>query len=495
MPALKDASARHRWLETFSEHKDALEVQLMRILSRAGTEPSASVVAVTDAELAFDIHKDGHRQFFTANTFRDLNTDTETTGIPGAGGATTDRFVASGLAFTQKIRNEHFAVSANGTPRLYAYEGPDPLPKRIMRAAAMAARAAGLTDGPGAEHDVQEGLDLLSNRLYNIRDSAPEYSQLQDLVSVRRGARGKYRLVEPTHQLLLAELIFDIASSGGASRPGTSQGSDVSVPIDDRDVAIGSEPKTTEAPKTSDVQVKEAAPPAKRAAMPFGSTTAFFAERFASSFPGVRSTAWYDDPGEIATRLLMLLKAPLSFSDGIPIWWWRGRNLQIERFERRGPNEFIMNTEELKITRIAAVPGSTYQRNFVYVQTDAMAPTGLYPEWHARSAEHIEQSGYHYEEYGLFEGNHLLKREEYDDGYAMIDGNLVKTSGRSELRVRYITPYNFLIAAQGSPINNPQFDQELEQTLNAALKGNAEEAVENILGRVNALPLRESRSV
>jgi hypothetical protein len=191
----------------------------------------------------------------------------------------------------------------------------------------------------------------------------------------------------------------------------------------------------------------------------------------------------------------MLLKAPLSFSDGIPIWWWRGRNLQIERFERRGPNEFIMNTEELKITRIAAVPGSTYQRNFVYVQTDAMAPTGLYPEWHARSAEHIEQSGYHYEEYGLFEGNHLLKREEYDDGYAMIDGNLVKTSGRSELRVRYITPYNFLIAAQGSPINNPQFDQELEQTLNAALKGNAEEAVENILGRVNALPLRESRSV
>jgi len=54
----------------------------------------------------FDLHKDGHRQFFTANTFRDLATDIEATGIPNAGSASTDRFVASALALTQKIRNE-----------------------------------------------------------------------------------------------------------------------------------------------------------------------------------------------------------------------------------------------------------------------------------------------------------------------------------------------------------------------------------------------------
>ena len=81
MPQLDDALARHRWLESFSEHKEALEIQLMRLLGRLAAEPSASIVAVTDTELAFDIHKDGHRQFFTANTFRNLSTDANTTGI------------------------------------------------------------------------------------------------------------------------------------------------------------------------------------------------------------------------------------------------------------------------------------------------------------------------------------------------------------------------------------------------------------------------------
>jgi predicted nucleotidyltransferase len=217
MPQLDDALARHRWLESFSEHKEALEIQLMRLLGRLAAEPSASIVAVTDTELAFDIHKDGHRQFFTANTFRNLSTDANTTGIPGAGRASPDRCVAVALAFAQKIRNEYFAVSANGTSTLIAYEGPDPLPKQIMRAAAMAARAIGKTNGPGAEYDVQEGLDLLFNHLYTDRNRASALSELQDLVSVRRNARGQYRPVDPTHQLLLAELIFDLATSVGVN--------------------------------------------------------------------------------------------------------------------------------------------------------------------------------------------------------------------------------------------------------------------------------------
>jgi hypothetical protein len=228
--------------------------------------------------------------------------------------------------------------------------------------------------------------------------------------------------------------------------------------------------------------------------MPFGSTTAFFAERFASAFPGVRSTTWYDGESEIATRLLTLLKAPLSFSDGNPIWWWRGGNLHIESFERFASGEFLMNVDELKIAGMAAVPGPTYQRSFVYVQVDPMQPTGLYPEHYERSAEFIERIGYDYEEYGLFSGNHLLTRDEYDDGSAMIDGELVETAGRSKLRVRYISPYNFLIAANGSPINNPNFDRELEMKLNAALKGNAKEVVDEIQKSVNALPLRETRN-
>ncbi|HEX8309997.1 MAG TPA: hypothetical protein VF614_01695, partial [Chthoniobacteraceae bacterium] len=222
LPDLSHAIGRWRWLQLFSEWVSGLEVKLMRVLHRTGSEPSVSVVAVTEAELVCDVHKDGHREFFTANVFRDLVTAAEAEGIPGAGVRSTDRFVAGALSFTQKARNDFLAVSANDTPRMTEFLGPDPLPKRVMRAAAMASRASGRTGGAGAEHDVQEGLDLLSNELYARRDDDPAYRQLQDLVSVRRHARGTPRPVEPAQQLLLAEMIYDIAS--GASRLGSATG-------------------------------------------------------------------------------------------------------------------------------------------------------------------------------------------------------------------------------------------------------------------------------
>ena len=151
-----------------------------------------------------------------------------------------------------------------------------------------------------------------------------------------------------------------------------------------------------------------------------------------------------------------------------------------------------MNVDELQIVRIAAVPGTTYQRRFVYIRTAPMPPTGLYLEFEANSAERIARTGYDCEEYGLF-GDRLLTRGEYDDGATMIDGRLVETSNQAKLRVRYTSPYNFLIAGNGSPINNPQFDDELVEKLNKALIGNEKEALENILEKVSLLPLRDTR--
>ena len=37
-------------------------------------------------------------------------------------------------------------------------------------------------------------------------------------------------------------------------------------------------------------------------------------------------------------------------------------------------------------------------------------------------------------------------------------GKSVSISDKSELRVRHLTEYNFVIAAKGSVYNNPQFD-------------------------------------
>ncbi len=484
MPELHDALARHRWLDKFSQHKDALEIKLLRTLTRLGNEPLVSVVAVTRAEIEMDIHKDGHREFFSSNTFRDFSTSVQTVGLPCMNPQKPTRFVAGAIGFVQKIRNEYLAVSPNGTATLVPYVGSDPLPKRLMRAAAMAAHASGQSQGPGAEHDVQEGLDLLTNYLYSNRSSNPAFRRLQDLLSVRRLARGAHGPVTASDQLLLAELIYDLTlggTSSGAITPGKSNWGATSV--DER----GNQ--TTPAVISGEAGLVGQGDATALLNMPHSSSTAFFADRFAKAFPGVRDTTWFVKPHDVAMRLGELLKPPLAFSDGTPIWWWRGGNLQIERFERLDSGEFLMNYEELRIARIAAVPSASYHRNFVYIDVSAMPSTGLYEQKPNDVERRVSEQGYDAEEYGLYRGRHLLTRAEYDDGATTIDGVLVSTSGASELRVRYITPYNFVIAAANSPINNMDFDHTLEEKLNEALRSGAEGVVEELRGLIRKLPL------
>jgi hypothetical protein len=58
-----------------------------------------------------------------------------------------------------------------------------------------------------------------------------------------------------------------------------------------------------------------------------------------------------------------------------------------------------------------------------------------------------------------------------------------------ELRVRYTTPYNFVLAANGSPINNNSFDRRLRDILNAILLNGA--SIDVLSEEVLKLPKRE----
>ena len=168
-------------------------------------------------------------------------------------------------------------------------------------------------------------------------------------------------------------------------------------------------------------------------------------------------------------RLCKLLEDPLDFKDTSPIWWWRDGNLHINSFKSIGNSLFLMDWYEYKISKIAAVNEGDYYQKFVYVETERMEPTGLYPASEDRIAYWVEHHGYCTEEYGLYKGETKVTRAEYDDNAAIINGELVEMGGDVELRVRYVTPYNFVIAANGSPINNNRFDRKLRDLLNAML--------------------------
>lgn len=453
---------RAKWIEELCHYKKILELDLMMLLTRVNAgEVISSVVAVTALEVEADIHKDGAVGFFSVNTFRSLLDDTEHQGLPTAGTVRdAERLVIECFKFAQKKRNAFLGVSPNGTELLTPFDGEDPLPKDIMRCAAMARQLTRPSNISEADTDTQRGLDFLTHHLYEFETLNEEYQKLQNDVSVRRGARGVELSISSLQQLLLSEIIFDSAMrhtvDAAAARINAKQLASKSLP-----------------------------------SINGLHSTAFFSDRFAQAFPGSRGIEWFDDPEEIRIRLNRLFKVPLQFLETTPIWWWRNSNLQISRFLDVGHGEYLMNNEELRIKKIAAVHGGQYYRSFVYIEVGAMEPTGLYASTPARISAVTPGEGnfgYYWEEYGLVDGIYKITNAELDDGAAKIEGQLQDTVGRAESRSRYVTPYNFVVAAHDSAISNPAFDRELERILNGMLRGVA--TLDDLEAAARTLPKR-----
>lgn len=210
-------------------------------------------------------------------------------------------------------------------------------------------------------------------------------------------------------------------------------------------------------------------------------STSLFHYRMAGAFPGVRGVKWFDNPKVATKRLEILLQEPLRFSEGSieaesdPIWWFRGGNaLNIEKFKKIGSHKVLINFDQLKIKRIAACKGDSYFKDFVYVEVEGEGQTGLYNHSVEDIQRHIDTFGYSWEEYGLIKNRFgwttPIRREDYDDGATVIRGEVRNAMG-ADLRIRYLSTYNFIIAAKGSPYNSRRFDQESEEYLNGILKG------------------------
>lgn len=218
----------------------------------------------------------------------------------------------------------------------------------------------------------------------------------------------------------------------------------------------------------------------------------FFASRFAKSFPGVRGLRLFESPTEAVQRLAKLLEEPLVFHKDTPIWWWRGtRNLHISNFKVLENDTILLNKiDEQKINIIAAFNSGRDYQCFVYVETKPMKAIGLYPY----TKEYIQQVqknwGYYREEFAIYKGKHFITRTEYDDRACMIDGNLIDLEcSETELRNRYLTPYNFIISAFHSPINNLSFDCISEEIMNKILEGTS--SIEMLVEAITALPKRQ----
>ena len=206
----------------------------------------------------------------------------------------------------------------------------------------------------------------------------------------------------------------------------------------------------------------------------FDCTTPFFDYRVAKAFPGDRGLKIYDNPEECNKRLAVLLRYPLEGKHlGDPVWYFRGSScFYIKKYQQLSPTKCLLDINELELERIAIYKSDLYFRDFVYVETKADNPIGIYKEQNADTIELLRKElGYYTEEYGIYE-NHPITRAEYDDGAAVIDGNLIDFGDKAQLRVRYLTKYNFVICAKFHPFNSPEGDTLTRKYLDNILNGN-----------------------
>ena len=222
----------------------------------------------------------------------------------------------------------------------------------------------------------------------------------------------------------------------------------------------------------------------------FASSCSFFDQRFSQAFPGIREGKWFEG-SQAVERLGILLEQPLKFSlpsDGciVPVGWQRGGNMTFNDFSIIDKSTVLIDSKELKVKRIYAGFMPNYKQLFVYLEAEEMPVIGLYEKTNEDFEEILKCFGYVWEEYGLYKGTHPISRAEYDDNAAIIMGKPVSLGGESKIRTRYISPYNMIISASASSLNQPLFDEILESYMNRLLKN--EDCIEEFMRVVKKLP-------
>lgn len=203
----------------------------------------------------------------------------------------------------------------------------------------------------------------------------------------------------------------------------------------------------------------------------------FFSERLAKAFPGQRGLVWYE-PKEAVKRLKIMLQEPLVFksNETYPIWWFRDIcSSSIDNFKSLSKTKVLINEKEFEIKRIGVYVSKACYKSFIYVETKGEKQTGLNnfkPEY---IKDIVDKNGYIKEEYGLF-GKVKISRDQYDDRATIINNKIVDASN-AELRVRFLSDYNFIITYYTSPYNSRKFEDDSEEYFNNILKSNIDPQV------------------
>ncbi len=206
------------------------------------------------------------------------------------------------------------------------------------------------------------------------------------------------------------------------------------------------------------------------------SPTVFFFDRICETFPGIRGFYETTDSNEIISRLNVLLKQPLKFKGyyaSFMIYDMNGGTSDIESYKVIAEAKICIDILELIPRRLIVFRPMPYWQSFIYLESNADVPTGLYTK------------SYESEEYAINDNRDLITRSEFDDGFMFRNGESTPI-GIVELRYRSLIPTSLIIASRTSPINRNDFDKHREVFLKDILHG--KKSIEEFIQIYERLP-------
>lgn len=173
-----------------------------------------------------------------------------------------------------------------------------------------------------------------------------------------------------------------------------------------------------------------------------------FNEFLLSSFPGQRGLVETDNVAQIQ----LILGRLMEFKNDLQLGWTQGGTGSAisSRFFSINQDTWLMDGMEIQVEKVWAYKNPYAQdRQFLLIKTKPMPSFEIYPEGN----EGWQEAGWFKDRY--------ITRAEYDDGYAIIDGQSVQLDGTEEIRIRNLKTEYYFLATESHAILLVENDGEV----------------------------------